>query len=246
MTASTAAAPQHHRKALWLILPFLWPRDDPRLKLWLVGAIVVLIATAFVSAGAPLLLADAIDRLEPIVGKDKAASVATLAIVGLLVGYGVMHWLARVLNELRWLIYGRVEQRTRRRVGLVVFRHLHALSLRFHLARRTGSISHILDNGMRGIEDLLFDCIFLILPLAAQIVIIAGIMLARFDSLFAIVIVVVLVLYMSALIIGSEWLRKHQRRAVVVGTRAQGMAIDSLLNYETIKFSANEEYVAAR
>jgi len=246
MTDKTAAAPQHHRKALWLILPFLWPRDDLRLKLWLVGAIAILIATAAVSATAPILLADAIDRLEPVVGKVRPGDVAALAIVGLLVGYGAMHWLSRVLNEFRWLIYGRVEQRTRRRVGLVVFRHLHSLSLRFHLARRTGSISHILDNGMRGIEDLLFDCIFLILPLVAQILIIAGIMLVKFQSLFAVVIVVILLLYVSALIIGSEWLRKHQRRAVVVGTKAQGMAIDSLLNYETIKFSGNEEYVARR
>jgi ATP-binding cassette, subfamily B, heavy metal transporter len=226
--------------AIRLILPFLWPADDPGLKVRLAASIGILIAIATLNSTVPMLFAAAVDRLQSPVGDMETAVLA------LILAYGFMHWLARALNEMRWALYGRIEQRIRRRVGLVVFRHLHDLSLRFHLSRRTGQMSRTMDNGMRGIEDLLFDCVFLILPLVAEIVIITGIMLGRYEGVFATVVVCTLGLYIVALVTCSEWLRKHQRRAVVVGADAHGKAVDSLLNYETIKFSGGEDYVAAR
>jgi len=238
MTDARALSRAHDIKAIRLLLPFLWPRDDRDLRIRLVGSIATLLAIAGLNAVVPMLFAQAVDRL-----KTPGGAVAA-GVLGLLFAYGFMHWLARALNEMRWALYGRIEQRTRRRVGLVVFRHLHDLSLRFHLSRRTGHLSRTMDNGMRGIEDLLYDCVFLIMPLIAEIVIIAVILLVRFKGVFTVVVISTLALYVTALIVGSEWLRRHQRRAVAVGAEAHGKAVDSLLNYETIKFSGGERHVA--
>jgi ATP-binding cassette subfamily B protein len=246
MTVPDSSAAPRDRKAIWLILPFLWPRDDKGLRWRLIGAIGILIATAGLNSTVPLLFAEAVDLLEGIEADRSQAQTVSAAVISLLLLYGVMHWLARAFNETRWMIYGRIEQRIKRRVGLVVFRHLHELSLRFHLTRRTGSLSRIMDNGMRGVDTLLFDCIFLILPLVAEIAIITTILMIRFDSAFTMVIVATLICYTTVLVIGSEWLRKHQRRAVAVGTEAHGKAVDSLINYETIKFSSSEAHIAER
>ena len=240
MTDARAPSRAHDIKAISLLLPFLWPRDDRGLRLRLAGSVATLLAIAGLNAAVPMLFAQAIDRL-----KNPGGTVAA-AVLGLLLAYGFMHWLARALNEMRWALYGRIEQRTRRRVGLVVFRHLHDLSLRFHLSRRTGNVSRIMDNGMRGIEDLLYDCVFLIMPLIAEIAIITVVLLVRFKDVFAAIVICTIALYVTALIVGSEWLRRHQRRAVAVGAEAHGKAVDSLLNYETIKFSGGEGHVAER
>ena len=164
----------------------------------------------------------------------------------LLLGYGALQWLAKVFNELRWAMYGPIEQRMQRHMGMAVFRHVHELSLRFHLARRTGQISRVLDNGMRGIRELLFDVVFLILPLFAEIAIICAVLLSAFSPAFAGITVVTLALYGFCLVIGSERLRRRQRRAVAEGAEAHGKAVDSLLNYETVKYFGNERHIADR
>jgi ATP-binding cassette subfamily B protein len=157
-----------------------------------------------------------------------------------------LQWLAKVMSELRWALYGPIEQRTRRRLAGAALEHLHALSLGFHLSRRTGQISRVLDNGLSGARELLFDTVFLILPLAAEILFVAAIMLARLDGVFAAVLMITIVLYGVALVAGSEWLRAHQRKAVAEGAVAHGKAVDSLLNYETVKYFGNEDHVAER
>ncbi len=227
-------------KVLKLMFPFLWPKDDTGLRVRLVGSIGLLVSSAGVSAGMPILFAMAVDHFKA----AEAVGAVIAAPIALLVAYGAMHWLGRSLHEMRWALYGPIEQRLRRRIGLVTFRHLHDLSLRFHLSRRTGVLSRILDNGMRAVEELLFSSVFVVLPLAAEILIICGVLLGLYAGLFAAIIVATLALYTTTLIIGSEWLRRHQRRAVAVGAMAQGKAVDSLLNYETIKFFGNERHVA--
>ena len=227
-------------KVLRLVLPFLWPRDDRVIRLRLIGSIVLLLVTAGLNAGVPLLFAAAVDHF------DAPSAAAVTAPIAILLAYGAMLWLSRCFHEMRWALYGPIEQRTRRRVGMVVFRHLHDLSLRFHLSRRTGSLSRILDNGMRGIEELLFDTVFLVLPFTAEIFIICGVLLGLYEGVFTAIIALTLVVYLTVLIIGSEWLRRHQRRAVAVGAEAHGKAVDSLFNYETIKFFGNERHVAER
>ena len=227
-------------KTLRLMLPFLWPRDDRGLRLRLLGAFALLAATAGLGALAPLLFATAVDALAA------SAGPALVLPLGLVLGYGLVHSIGKALNEMRWLLYGPIEQRLLRNVGLKVFRHTHALSLRFHLSRRTGQVSRILDNGTRGINQIVASMVFMILPLAVEIVFIVGVLLGKFAGIYTVIILGTFVLYGTALVIGSEWLRRHTRRAVAEGSAAHGKAVDSLLNYETVKYFGNEGVVADR
>jgi ABC-type transport system involved in Fe-S cluster assembly fused permease/ATPase subunit len=227
------------RGALGQLLRMLWPKDEPGFRLRFALTIGLLSAAALLNAVVPLLFAAAIDRLT-------TAQAAVAAPIAILVGYVLLQWLARVLNESRWALYGPIDQRLQRRLALRAIEHLHGLSLRFHLRRRTGEISRVLDNGLKGLREFLFDAVFLILPFVAEILFVGAAMLLRVDALFAAILLATLLVYGTILVIGSEWLRAHQRRAVVRGTAAHGQAIDSLLNYETIKYFNREELIARR
>jgi ABC-type transport system involved in Fe-S cluster assembly fused permease/ATPase subunit len=227
------------REALRRLWALFWREAEPAFRLRVAGTVLLLAASALVNALVPLLFARAVDQLTP----GKAALLAPAAIV---LGYVVAQWLAKLLSELRWALYGPIEQRTRRRLAREALEHLHALSLRFHLARRTGQISRVLDNGLNGMRELLFNAVFLILPLLAEILFVALVMLGRLDAVFAAVLLGTILLYGVAVVWGSEWLRAHQRKAVAEGATAHGKAIDSLLNYETVKYFGNERHVAQR
>jgi ATP-binding cassette subfamily B protein len=228
-------------RAAWRrIHALFWGEAEPALRRRVVGTVVLLCGMALVNALVPLLFARAVDALAV------RATAALAAPVVIVLAYVVAQWLARVLSELRWGLYGPIEQRTRRRLARSSLDHLHGLSLRFHLARRTGQISRILDNGLSAVRELLFDSVFLILPLLAELLFVAVIMLAWLEGVFAVVLVGTVVLYGVALVVGSEWLRAHQRKAVAEGAVAHGKAVDSLLNYETVKYFGNEHHVSAR
>ncbi len=240
LTPGTASSTGFDVKAFKLLLPFLWPRDDMRLRARLVISVCLLGMTALLNALVPILFATAVDSFT----QPQASMLA--APLFLLLAYGVMQWLSKATGEMRWALYGPIEQRIQRNVGLSVFRHVHDLSLRFHLGRRTGALSRILDNGMRGVRELLFHVVFLVLPLIAEVVFICAILLGRYEASFAGILLVTLSIFLVALVIGSEMLRKLQRLAVREGTEAHGKAIDSLLNYETVKYFGNEDYDAMR
>ncbi len=246
MARPEAKAAPSDRKALRLVVPFLWPKDDLGIKVRLGFTIVFLFSVAGLNSCLPLLFAGAIDGLSGTTEKSSPVHLLTTSVLGLLFAYGFVHWFSQALSEVRWAIYGRIEQRIRRWVGMVVFRHPHNLSLRYHLQERTGSLSRVMENGIRAIEDLLFDCVFLILPFTAEIGLVVIMMSVFLDGIFAVLMFATLILYLTALIVGSEWLRKHQRRAIRVGVEAHGKAVDTILNYETIKYTGNEDYVAAR
>ena len=239
LRASGTGASGIDRAALLRLLRLLWPRDEPGFRVRFGLTIGLLAGAALVNALVPLLFAAAIDHLSV----DHAALAAPLAI---LIGYVLLQWFSRILNESRWALYGPIDQRLQRRLALRAIEHLHGLSLRFHLARRTGEISRILDNGLKGLRELLFDAIFLILPFACEIIFVATTMLVRVDVAFAGILLATLVVYGTILVIGSEWLRAHQRRAVARGAMAHGQAIDSLINYETIKYFNREDLIARR
>ena len=241
----------HDIKAVRMMAPFLWPKDDMALRVRLVISISLLAATAGMNALAPVLFALAVDRLTPqeIFGEEgKVIGVIAVTVLPLavLLGYGAVHSFGKAMSELRWLLYGPIEQRLKRNVAMTVFRHLHELSMRFHIGRKTGALSRIMDNGTRGVDNLLMATVFMILPLVTEIVIILVVLLAFFDFVFTAIILATFVLYSVALVIGSEWLRKHQRKAVVESAAAHGKAVDSLLNYETVKYFGNEDFVAGR
>ncbi|MFO1036482.1 MAG: ABC transporter ATP-binding protein/permease [Geminicoccaceae bacterium] len=217
----------------------LWDPADGALKLRFVLTGLLLAVAALVNALVPLLFAKVVDRLSP-------SAQAMAAPIALMLAYVALQWVARVLNELRWGLYGPIEQRLRRGLALRSLEHLHGLSLGFHLQRRTGQISRVLDNGLNGLRELLFDSVFLILPLVAEMAFVAAVMLIRVPAIFAFVLMVTLALYAVALVAGSERLRVHQRRAVAEGAVAHGRAVDSLLNYETVKYFGNETHIAER
>jgi ATP-binding cassette subfamily B protein len=228
------------RAALRRVAGLFWSDAEPPLRRRMVATVALLALMALVNALVPLLFARAVD------GLAKPTTVAIVAPTALVLAYVVSQSLARVMSECRWALYGPIEQRTRRRLARRSLDHLHALSLRFHLARRTGQISRVLDNGLSGMRELLFDTVFLILPLLAEILFVAAIMLGRVDALLAAILLATVVLYGVALVVGSERLRAHQRKAVAEGAVAHGKALDSLLNYETVKYFGNEAHVSRR
>ncbi|HYD32416.1 MAG TPA: ABC transporter transmembrane domain-containing protein, partial [Azospirillaceae bacterium] len=244
LTERPSDIPPHvtDKAAFLRLLPFLWPRRDARLRLRFVVTVAMMGMAAFLNATVPILFARAVDHL----ATGGAAGGAAAMPIALLVTYAAMTWLAKVLNELRWTLYAPLEQRLQRLMGLEVFRHVHGLSLRFHLARRTGHLSRVLENGMRGTRELLFDAVFLILPLVAEIGFITVVLLRAFEPTFALITIATLTLYVFALVTGSEWLRRQQRRVVAEGAEAHGKAVDSLLNYETIKYFGAEARIAER
>jgi len=228
-------------KAIGVVMPYLWPRDEPAMRLRVILSVGVLILTAIMNALLPVLFSIAIDRLTP-----SGTSLLVVAPVALLLGYGFIFWFSRSLNELRWILFGPLEQRVRRRLGLAVFDHLHTLSLRYHLSRRTGTLSRVQERGLEATAELLFNLVFVIAPLITEIVIITAVVLVRFEAHFAVIMGVTLSLFLSAVVFGSEMLRRYQRPAVIKAAEAHGQAIDTLLNYETVKYFGNEPYVSNR
>ena len=215
------------------------PLDQGRFRKRFLFTLGLLTSAALLNAIVPNFFAAAVD----VFSGGPAWAVAPAAI---LAAYVFTHWLAKLFNEGRWILYGPIEQRAQRTLALRSSEHLLRLSLGFHLSRNTGEISRIMDNGLRGLRDFLFDAFFLILPFSAEILFITGFMLVRVDFVFAAILLVFVALYTAVLIIGSERLRKHQRRAVSQGAEAHGEAIDALINYETVKYFGNEQFVAER
>ena len=228
-------------KAIAAVLPYLWPRDDPGMRIRVVLSVAILFITATLNALLPVLFALAIDCLTP-----KDASLVLVVPIYLLLLYGFIFWFSRSLNELRWILFGPLEQRVRRRLGLAVFDHLHTLSLRYHLSRRTGMLSRIQERGLEAAAELLFNLVFVIAPLLTEIIIITAVVLGYFDVHYALILAFTLSLFLFAVIYGSEVLRRFQRPAVIKASEAHGKAVDSLLNYETVKYFNNEGYVSSR
>ena len=228
-------------RAVRAVLPYLWPRDEPTMKLRVVLSIGILLLTALLNALLPVLFSRAIDSLTP-----RDLSVAVVTPVALLLSWGLVFWTARSLNELRWILFGPLEQRVRRRVGLAVFDHLHRLSLRYHLSRRTGMLSRIQERGLEAVAELLFNLVFVVAPLLTEIVVITVVVLSKFEWHFALIMAATLTIYLFGIVYGSEALRRFQRPAVIKAAEAHGKAIDSLLNYETVKHFGNEDYVSRR
>ena len=222
---------------LRMTLPFLWPKDDWGLRARLLGTLFLLVATSVLNTLTPVVMAKVVDTLA---AGPQNASVLTFS---LLLAYGVVFTVGRVVDQWRVVLYGPMEQRLNRRMRLAALRHVHELSLRFHLTRKTGQLSRIVDNGMRGMEQILNSLVFMILPLLVELGIVISVLLGGFTPIYTLILFVTFVVYGTALVIGSEYLRVHQRAAVAESAAAHGKAVDSLLNYETVKYFGNEGYV---
>ena len=202
-------------------------------------AIALLIAAKLANVTVPLVLKEIVDAL------DKPNAVLALPVF-LLFAYGLLRFCSTLFGELRDAVFAKVTQRSIRRVALRVFQHLHRLALRFHLERQTGGISRDIERGTRGIGFLLNFMLFNILPTLVEIGLVAAILLAKYDKWFAIVTFATLVIYIAFTLVITEWRMVFRRTMNDMDSKANTRAIDSLLNYETVKYFSNEEFETRR
>jgi ATP-binding cassette subfamily B protein len=216
------------------LLPYLW-----EYKWRVVFALVFLVIAKLANVGVPLVMKEVVD------GLDAPAAIVAVP-VALLAIYGILRFSTTLFQELRDVIFVRVTQRAMRRLALGVFRHLHALSLRFHLERQTGGMTRDIERGTNGISTLLSYLLFSILPVLLEFALVAAVLLNRFDWRFAAVTFGAVAVYITFTVLVTEWRMEIRRRANELDSKANTRAIDSLLNYETVKYFGNEEFEARR
>ncbi len=221
-------------QAARMLLPYLWEFK------WRVAlALALLVSAKLANVSVPLILKEVVD------GLDSRTAVLVLPFT-LLLAYGALRFSTTLFAELRDVVFVRVAQRAIRRVALTVFRHLHALSLRFHLARQTGGVSRDIERGSRGISTLLSYMLFSIIPVILEFALVAAILLNKFDWRFAAITFAAVAVYLTFTVLVTEWRMDIRRRANELDSKANTRAVDSLLNYETVKYFNNEEYEARR
>ena len=222
------------------LMPFLWPAGEWGIKARVVIAVILLIAAKIAVVWVPIFYKDAVDALT---GETEPLVVVPVAII---LGYGLMRVASLAFGEMRDAVFARVGQRSVRKIALLVFRHLHALSLRFHLERQTGGLSRIIERGNKAIETLLRFSLFNMVPTIVELVLVFGILWYMLDFAIAAVTLVTVVAYVAYTMVVTEWRLVFRRNMNEADNRANTKAIDSLLNYETVKYFGNEEHEAAR
>jgi ATP-binding cassette, subfamily B, heavy metal transporter len=226
-----------HFRLLAALARLLWARADAGLRRRFAATGALVIATTAFSALVPLAFKPLVDAL----ASPHEAATALPAL--LIAAYVVAQWLGRVVSELRWAVYGRFEQQLQRQLALMTFDHVHALSLRFHLARRSGGLQQVMSNGLFGYRMVLSHGLFTVLPLVVELVLI-GAVLVHFDTpVFAVTLALTTLLYVASFVVGVERQRAHQRRANDAYVDAFARAADSYFNYETIKYFNGESLV---
>ena len=220
------------------LFPYLWVY-----KWRVIAALGALIGAKMANVGVPLVLKQLIDQL----AIDPAHPQALLVLpVGALIAYGALRLSTTVFTELREFLFARVTQRAVRTIALKVFRHLHALSLRFHLNRQTGGMTRDIERGTRGVNSLISYSLFNVLPTLVEITLVLGYLAFNYDIWFTIITAGALATYIAFTVVVTEW-RTHFRRTMnELDSKANTKAIDSLLNYETVKYFGNEDYEAKR
>ncbi|MEM7465729.1 MAG: ABC transporter transmembrane domain-containing protein, partial [Pseudomonadota bacterium] len=226
--------------ALKSLAPYLWPHGQASMKARVVVALVFLALAKFANVYVPFLYKEMVDLFS-----DPSKALIELPIA-LLLSYGVLRILTIAFAELRDAVFAKVGQRAIRDVALSTFRHLHKLSLRFHLDRQTGGLSRSIERGTKGIDFLLTFMLFNILPTLLEISLVCGVLWYMFNIYFALVTFSTIVGYISYTMFVTEWRLKYRRRMNETDQQANTRAIDSLLNYETVKYFGNEDFEAAR
>ncbi len=201
--------------------------------------IILLVLAKLTSVAVPLALKEIVDAMD----KPKAMLAVPVMLV---VGYGLLRLFSTLFGELRDAVFAKVTQRAIRRVAIKVFEHLHNLSLRFHLERQTGGMSRDIERGTRGISFLLTFLLFNILPTLLEIGLVAGILFVKYSPWFAIITFATLVIYIAFTLFITEWRMVYRRTMNDMDSKANTRAIDSLINYETVKYFGNEQYEVRR
>ena len=221
----------------WAVIRSLWPYLM-EFRGRVVFAVLCLVLAKLAGVGLPPVLKGIVDSLS-----HPAARVVAVPLA-LLLAYGVVRFASVFLGEVRDAVFGRVTERAMRRVALQVFEHLHAQELDFHLSRRTGGLSRDLERGTSGISFLLRFMLFNILPTLLEIALVAGIMLWLYDWWFTLITLVAVGLYIFFSVMATEWRTRYVREANELDSKTNTRAIDSLLNYETVKYFGNERFEA--
>ncbi len=237
-TESTPSEARSDWATLARLLPYLW-----RYR-WRVGiALSFLVAAKVANVGVPLLLKNLVDAMSIKPGDTAALLVVP---VGLIVAYGALRLSTSLFTELRELIFAKATEGTARSISLEVFRHLHALSLRFHLERQTGGMTRDIERGTRAVHSLISYSLYSIFPTLVEVTLVLTLLGVKFDAWFAGITVAALVVYIGFTITVTEWRTQFRRQMNELDSTAHTRAIDSLLNYETVKYFNNEDFEARR
>ncbi|WP_018150559.1 ABCB family ABC transporter ATP-binding protein/permease [Leeia oryzae] len=218
------------------LLPYVW-----QYRMRVFAALSFLILAKIANVAVPLVLKEVVDYFE-----GKGAAVAIAVPIGAIALYGLLRFAASSLGELRDAVFAKVTQGAIRRIALQVFEHLHRLSLRFHLERQTGGMSRDIERGTKGISFLLNFMLFNIIPTLVEIILVAAVLLKKYDKWFAIVTFVSLAIYIVFTLAVTEWRMVFRRTMNDMDSKANNKAIDSLINYETVKYFGNEKFEASR
>ena len=229
-------APRGEWQTLVALLPYVWQYK------WRVGvALGCLVLAKVANVAVPIVLKEIVDQV------SREPALALLAVpVGLIAAYGLMRVLASLFTELREVVFARVTQQAVRRIALQVFEHLHALSLRFHLERQTGGLTRDIERGTRGVSSLVSFTLYSILPTLIEVAMVLGWLIVHYERWFAVITVTALAFYVIYTIVVTNWRTNFRREMNDLDSRANTRAVDSLLNYETVKYFNNEAYEARR
>ncbi|MEL6314304.1 MAG: ABC transporter transmembrane domain-containing protein, partial [Pseudomonadota bacterium] len=226
------------------VAPYLWPADQPWIKRRVVAALAALFVAKLVAVGTPFFYKAAVDTLSG----ESSGEAWTLALgaVGLTIAYGMARLLNIGFQQLRDVIFARVGQRALRQLALRTFRHIHQMSLSYHISRKTGGLSRIIERGVKGVEFLLRFLLLSVGPLLLELLMISVVLWAVFDFWYMAVVLGVVILYVSFTIKVTEWRVRLRKQMNDQDTDANQKAIDSLLNFETVKYFGAEGREAAR
>lgn len=240
MTDSDMTTAQEERRSglrtLRRVFPYLWPEGQAWVKYRVVAALAVLILAKLVAVYTPMLYKGAVDSLA-----GEGVPPLALGAVGLTVAYGMARILTNGFQQLRDAVFAPVGQRALRRLALETFRHIHRLSMRYHITRKTGGLSRIIERGVKGVEFLLRFLLFSIGPLVLELALVAIILAVLFDIWYLVVVAVTIGFYVWFTFAITEWRVKLRREMNKQDTDANQKAIDSLLNYETVKYFGAED-----
>ena len=235
---SVTDKPRSERDTLARLWPYLWAYKG-RVML----ALAFMVGAKLANVGVPLLLKDLVDTLAP-----KAGSVQAMLVVpvGLLVAYGLLRLSTSLFTELRELVFAKATEGAARRISLEVFGHLHALSLRFHLERQTGGMTRDIERGTRAVHSLISYSLYSIVPTLIEVTLVLTLLATKFDMVFAWITLTALVVYITFTVTVTHWRTRFRREMNELDSKAHTRAVDSLLNYETVKYFNNEGFETQR
>jgi ABC-type transport system involved in Fe-S cluster assembly fused permease/ATPase subunit len=237
-TAHPAAAPRSDWQTLTRLFPYLW-----EYKWRVLAALAFMVGAKLANVGVPLLLKDLVDSMNP---QAREAAAMLVVPAGLLLAYGLLRLSTSLFTELRELIFAKATEGASRRISLEVFNHLHALSLRFHLDRQTGGMTRDIERGTRAVNSLISYSLYSIVPTLIEVTLVLTLLAVKFDVWFAGITVIALVLYIAFTVTVTEWRTQFRRQMNELDSKAHSRAVDSLLNYETVKYFNNEGFEARR